>query len=173
MGKDILLRVAMPGDSRTIALVQLQAWRSAYNNIMCPEYLGSLNLDSLESHWHQALIQPSPGTTLVLECQERIVAFGVYGPARDSHFAGLGYAELCSINVSPDCWTMGYGKILIQEMEAQIKRRWPKLYLWVAQDNQRAINFYGKNGYHDSTQRRSNDSFSATPFTEQRFDKNI
>ena len=101
------IRTATLQDARDIAKIHVQAWRSGYEGIMSAEYLRSRSVETRTEKWSEALSTRSPGINLVIELEEAIAGFCVYGPARDNDLTYESAGELVALNISPDYWSMG------------------------------------------------------------------
>ena len=145
------IRTATLQDARDIAKIHVQAWRSGYEGIMSAEYLRSRSVETRTEKWSEALSTRSPGINLVIELEEEIAGFCVYGPARDHDLSHENAGELVALNISPDYWSMGLGTELIRHVISDSdKRMWQSLYLWVLEENSRARRLYEYMGFENT-----------------------
>src|SRR5437764_14817491 len=81
------IREADIDDAAAIALVHVDAWRTAYVGIVPDEYLASLSYGSHEQNWRESLAERADQEfTLVVENDQRaIVGFATGGPEREGN----------------------------------------------------------------------------------------
>jgi ribosomal protein S18 acetylase RimI-like enzyme len=101
----------------------------------------------LTRHWNdprkdiQRKLTTQPELFLVGEIDRRIVASAMAG--YDGHRGWVNY-----LAVAPDARGKGYGRLLMQHVEAQLAARGcPKLNIQVRAGNEEALAFYRKIGY--------------------------
>lgn len=141
------IREARFSDAEAIAQVQFQAWKSAYSGIMPDEFIDSMDMAIYRSNWQRALKHAGPGRYLVAVNDDGLLGFSVFGPARDTDLGGEHSAELVGINVKPTVWLSGVGTALLREVVKETSASYQALYLWVAKQNVRAIQFYESHGF--------------------------
>ncbi|WP_041523643.1 GNAT family N-acetyltransferase [Gilvimarinus agarilyticus] len=141
------IREASVADAEEIAQVQLQAWKSAYSGIMPEEFIDSMDVEIYRSNWQRALKHSGPGRYLVAVNDDVLLGFSVFGPARDADLDGERSAELVGINVKPTAWRSGVGTALLRDVVKETSASYQTLYLWVAKQNVRAIQFYESHGF--------------------------
>jgi len=110
--------------------------------------LQSLSVKDRTKQWHKTLTGDSIGINLVVEYQNVISGFCVYGPIRDNDLKDLKVGELLAININPDLWRFGLGSGLLKEViKGSKNKHWQSIYLWVIKENNRARRFYESHGF--------------------------
>lgn len=109
----MLIRAATPDDAAGIALVRTAAWRHAYEDIVDPRLLASLDAEDERDRWAQRLAVPpaDPGRMHVgvAEHDGRVLAFtAVLARSRETD-VGDGTGELAAIYVHPVAQGAGLG----------------------------------------------------------------
>lgn len=168
----INVRPARTDDAKEIARIHVDAWQTAYKNMMPQDFLNSLNYADREQFWTRVLLNPGRGNYLVAEYESKVQGFAVYGSARDEDLASSSAGELGAINVAPACWAKGIGKSLVGlVLEKAIESRWQSLHLWVVSANQRAISFYQGLGFVSEHLTKEDSVHANSPIHETRFCK--
>ena len=164
-------RAGVP-DARAIARVHVDSWQAAYPGLIPDEFLGQLSIEDRERQWTETLAKVGAGRlVLVAEARGATVGFSTIAiPARDAAEAD-DVAEIAAIYVHPDAWGGGAGSTLIrasvEEMRAAGCR---EAILWAVAGNERAADFYAKQGWRDDGGRRPSQYFpDATEVVEVRF----
>ena len=164
------IRTATLQDACDMAKIHVQAWRSGYEGIMSAEYLRSQSVETRTEEWSEALSTSSPGINLVIELEEAIVGFCVYGPARDSDLSHENSGELVALNISPNYWSMGLGSELIKHVISDSdKRMWQSLYLWVLEGNSRARRLYEYMGFENTGTAKTDVSITGNELRDIRY----
>ncbi len=142
------VRKAKVGDEARMAEIQVAAWQRAYSGIMSPALLDALDISQKTDMWRNALKRASKGSYIVAEINGRVEGFAVFGPARDQDLDESESAEIVSINIDPDKWGYGLGRSLASSMIDRLSTDgFGSIYLWVVEQNERAIRFYQRNGF--------------------------
>lgn len=142
------IRKARPGDGVRMAEIQVASWRRAYSGIMSPSLLDALDINQKTDMWRNALERAGKGSYIVAEVNGRVEGFAVFGPARDQDLDGSETAEIVSINIDPDKWGYGIGRSLLSYMIDRLNTDgFGSIYLWVVEQNERAIRLYQRNGF--------------------------
>jgi ribosomal protein S18 acetylase RimI-like enzyme len=145
----LLVRRAEPQDAPAVALVHVASWRQAYRGLLPQEYLNSLSVEARTTTWVKAFSQ-LPGqssTTLVGELDGQIVGFACVGPSRDDD-RDTATAELWGLYLDPAHWGAGHGRTLHTEaLDVARASGTTAATLWVLTTNQRARNFYERQGW--------------------------
>jgi GNAT superfamily N-acetyltransferase len=135
------IRPALAADAAGIARVHVQAWREAYAHLLSADFLEGISVDERSARWSSILGSDGQDRTIhVAEHRKRIVGFAVAGPARDADTPRE--VELFAIYLLAPQHGSGLAQALI---EATLGSR--PASLWVAEDNPRAVSFYGRNGF--------------------------
>jgi L-amino acid N-acyltransferase YncA len=94
-----LIRHAVPEDARAVAEIHVDAWRTAYSDILPEAFLASLTVASRQAFWMQFLADKQ-GDLLVAMEGDRMVGWINTGPCRDVG-AAIDDAEIWAFYVSP------------------------------------------------------------------------
>ena len=157
------IRKANLSDTSQLAEIHVKAWQTAYAGIMPSDYLSALNVETRSREWDGWINEPGPGTTIVLETDDGIKGFCVFGPTRDNCVNDCNIGEILALNVHPVFWRCGYGKFLCNSVLSELnERKWSSLTLWALKSNERAKLFYMSLGFKlDGVERLE-------PITEER-----
>jgi ribosomal protein S18 acetylase RimI-like enzyme len=139
------IRAAEITDIESIANVSIKSWRYAYANILPANILDSLSINNLITEWQGRLTRKN-SWTLVAELDGSIVGFMSFGDYRlDSN---KNIAEIYTIYVDPDYWSVGIGSELFAKgLKEIIEQNFNSIVLWVFAKNQIGRRFYEKNGF--------------------------
>ena len=155
-------------DSRAVAEIHVAAWRSAYAGLMPAEYLAGLSVDTREAVW-RAELSRSPQRVALVKADERVLGWIFWGASRDKD-VDPSTAEIWAINVSPDCWSRGVGRLLILHARSYLaKAGYQAVNLWVLERNVRAIGFYRKMGFAPDTMNPKLIEIGGAPLIEIRY----
>jgi ribosomal protein S18 acetylase RimI-like enzyme len=141
------VRAATGADAEAVRRVQEESWRVAYAHVFPAEQLAADFVDA--DYWRRTIEVPPPGWTLLV-AGDPVVGFACVGPSRDEDLVG----ELYAIYVSPDAWSTGAGRALIERAEARLARDYQDATLWVLEANPRARRFYERAGWHPDGARK-------------------
>lgn len=183
LNNDVVIRTPKPADARQIAEAHIAAWRAAYRGVMSDEFLDGLDVGRRESGWRHQIETPREGTGyLVAETGGRIAGFVIVGPPIEDGDAG-GTAgsgatgpgnevgQLYAINLHPDVWAQGIGTLLLRGAENRLlDLGYSSAYLWVEQNNERAIAFYTRSGWAPDGATKQDAAYSP-PVTVKRYRK--
>jgi ribosomal protein S18 acetylase RimI-like enzyme len=142
------IRDASVDDADAIGSVSVRAWQAAYRGIMPDAYLDGLRAEERAATWRQGLADPRPEQHVrVVTVGGDVVGFAASGPeAADVTDGETG--ELYAINVDPDHWGRGLGRVLLGEVHRGFADAgYHTAVLWVATDNARARRFYESEGW--------------------------
>jgi GNAT superfamily N-acetyltransferase len=106
------IRRPVPADAHALASVAVRAWRAAYRDLMPDGLLDGLSVEDGTRRWASRIEQSEGAGLLVGTLDEMVVGFAVSGPVRDGESEGVG--ELYAINLDPDAWGLGLGRILFR-----------------------------------------------------------
>ena len=137
-------------DADALGRVHVRAWLGAYRGGLMPDsYLDSLSEAERASMWRAALTaerRPRAGRLVADSGDHGVVGFAVFGPAGGDPDAVVG--ELYAINVDPDHWGTGAGRLLFDSaVETLAATGFPSAVLWVHPANARARRFYESAGW--------------------------
>jgi ribosomal protein S18 acetylase RimI-like enzyme len=155
------VRDARPEDAPALASLHIAAWRAAYRSVMPPEFLDGMNHARLTERWRGMLGGPGepawiPERVLVVEASGGPLAgFAMLGPERAPEFPDA-RGELWAINIAPERWGGGLGRLLLQAAEhALLDADYREVVLWVIETNERARRFYERAGWRaDGAEKR-------------------
>ena len=135
------IREAAPADSRAIARVHVDSWRSTYKGIISEEYLARLSYGDRETMWSRAI--GTSGNIVLLaeddhptESGESIIGFISGGPNRsltkDMDYAG----ELRAIYIIEQHRGKGIGKELVRVLVGKfLEHTIDSFLVWVLSKN--------------------------------------
>ncbi|HET9743115.1 MAG TPA: GNAT family N-acetyltransferase [Terriglobales bacterium] len=148
------MRRAAPDDAPKIAELHIRTWQIAYRGQLPDDYLDGLDRDlTKRSEFWRAEISAPPvqHEVWLADADEQILGFISIGPSRDedcTHATG----ELYAIYVNPKYWHEGAGRALaLCAKERLASLGFSEATLWVLESNQRAREFYVKNGWIPDT----------------------
>ena len=137
---------ATPDDSRAIAEIHVNTWRTAYESILPAEYLASLSIDRREAMWRKCIAETT-SDLLVVRDNTSIFGWLNFGACRDVG-ATKTEAEVWALYVSPSFWSCGAGRMLwLRARELMLAQDFTSCSLRVFPKNERAINFYRAAGF--------------------------
>lgn len=160
------VRDATARDAAAIAHIHVEAWRAAYRGRMPANYLDALSVEERARMWSSVLARQGPAKLVVTE---PLTGFCFYGPTRDDE---QGVAEIFSLNVLPDRWRQGAGRLLCERaLRDAIARGCAAVTLWVLKANEPARRFYERIGYAADGAERINTRLVESPLAEVRYRK--
>ncbi len=137
----IKIKKLQPSDNLAeVSSIYAKSWKAAYKGILPQDYLDNIP----EDRWVKALENPERHILVMLK-DENIIGTSSYGKSRNAEYEGLG--EIYSIYLLPEHMGKGYGKKLINAVIGELnKLGYKNIFLWVLEDNTRAIRFYENMG---------------------------
>lgn len=135
------IRKAVHTDARGVAELQIAGWRDSYSKILSSEYLTEKIRTDRISHWQSVLTNiDEREVTFVMESRGNLAGFICVKLAKDPFWG----AYVDSLHVSEISRGKGAGKALLQQAALWIQKRAPdsSVYLWVFEENRRAVAFY-------------------------------
>ena len=140
-----MIRPATLDDAQAIAHVHVEAWRTAYRQILPAAFLDRLSKDERTGQWVTILGNlASKGFTFVAVSDGQIVGFASGGPERknDPDYTG----ELYAIYLLDTFWGQGIGTALLRAVVARLLEIGiDSMKVWVLTDNP-ARAFYERRG---------------------------
>lgn len=132
---DIRIRPATAADSAGIAQVQVASYRSAYADILPPDYLAGFTEEDQMADW-QAWIPDHPDDILVVAAASDDAIVG-YALARPGSEPATGYAsEIIALHVRRDHQNHGIGRRLVAAAAGALRDAGcPSLMLWTLGPN--------------------------------------
>jgi ribosomal protein S18 acetylase RimI-like enzyme len=134
------IRRASAADADAIAALHAASWRSAYRGIFKDATLGPSLDGERQAHWRGKLAAMAPDDTVLIAGDLGFVAVWAKGDP------GFG-AYIDNLHVRPERRSGGLGRRLLGEAMRQVANHGETgAYLWVFDDNARAIDFYHRLG---------------------------
>lgn len=151
----VLIRKADTNDAKSLAYIQTESWKSAFQYILSEDDL--LKYTSLEKTkaMYGRVLQNPVFRVLVEEVGGKPHCMAAWGPNR----TGLEeyVAELICIHSLPDKWHQGYGSKMMHRVFSDIREAgFSEVMLWVFEQNVRARKFYEKHGFRLTAQTQNN-----------------
>lgn len=131
-------------DAKSLAYIQTVSWKNAFKYILNEEELDRYtNIDNATKMYTE-LHQNNIGNSYILTIDNIGHCIAFWDENKDKPNS----AEIISIHSLPLNWSKGYGTQMMNHVLEDIKQQgYDKVYLWVFKDNDRACNFYEKNGF--------------------------
>lgn len=166
------IRDATRADARAIAEIHVAAWRAAYRGLIPDDYLASLSVEKRTAFWEAIIATPGPRKLALAGLDGEIAGFCLFGPTRDE--APSDIAELYSVNIHPDRWRLGAGRLLCEHAFRQAAvREHTAMTLWVLKGNDGARRFYERLGYAHDGAEKTDTQLIGTPLYDVRYRKAI
>lgn len=138
------IRLAEPKDSAALARIQVNSYRTAYAELLPPEYLAAFSDEEQAQDWVE-LLNSSPDLLLVAEeVTGRVVGYAL---ARQTLSVETGFdCELVALHVEGEQHRRGFGRALVPETARRMHALGCRsLNLWVLDGNP-AGKFYERLG---------------------------
>lgn len=153
------VRSAVLPDASVLGRIGVRAWQAAYRGLMPDEYLDGLSAEQRATSWARGMARPDAPdqARFVVEADDGVVVgFAVTGFTR----SGEGTGELQVLNVDPDYWGRGMGRLLLAAAERELRAAgFEVAILWVVEGNARARRFYESARWHFDGDRRVDERF--------------
>jgi ribosomal protein S18 acetylase RimI-like enzyme len=134
------IRPAGVADADAIAALHAASWRSAYRGIFKDDTLGPSLDGERQGHWRAKLAAMTADDTVLIAGNMGFIAVWAKGDP------GFG-AYIDNLHVHPERRSAGLGRRLLGEAMGRVAGRGERAaYLWVFDDNVRAIDFYRRLG---------------------------
>jgi GNAT superfamily N-acetyltransferase len=134
-----VIRPATVADARTLAELEVRAWRWAYVDIVAEQDM--ITIDEREAHWS------SPDAlegAFVVEVGGRVVGVVQAGPDGDDPSVG----RVCGLDVEPAAQGAGVGATLYDHAVAQLRAAgFTEIVVWLFEANGHARGFYERRGW--------------------------
>ncbi len=129
------IREAQPGDSRGIAVVQLDSWRTNFAGILPDQYLAQFTYDDRDADWNELLADPGDRVIYVAEDDGgEVVGFVCAGPEGSENPTYP--SEIYAIHINRSYHRQSIGRRLIAVAAQRLHEQgYPALLLWVLADN--------------------------------------
>jgi len=139
---------------------------------MPDEYLDGLVVQERVEMWHSRLSRSDLHPLLVAVVAEEVVGFAAFG-AEHSPTALPSWGEVYAMNLDPDHWGLGIGRVLLRRvMERLVSMGYEGAVLWVVPENQRARALYESEGWVVDGGVRTDDILGVT-VTDIRYRKSL
>jgi len=142
----IIIRDARDGDVAPIAALHAESWRSGYRDILSDEYLETNVHQERLAAWQSRFSEAFQKKMFVLVSQANatLAGFVCVFPDEDAVFGSY----LDNLHVLPAMTGQGIGRKLLSEAAKRLVATGSRvgLYLWVIEQNQRALQFYERAG---------------------------
>jgi GNAT superfamily N-acetyltransferase len=137
----VRIRAASPEDATALGHLHLDVWDDAYTGLVPQPILDERrwNADARVERWRQILAESAEPTWLAEDRQE-LVGFAGAAPGRDNDMDEM--LELQALYVRAAYWGTGVGYALFEQAVGD-----RACYLWVLAGNERAIQFYERQGF--------------------------
>lgn len=113
---------------------------------MPDDLLDGLSVEDGTRRWASRIEQSEGPGLLAGTLDEMVVGFAVSGPARHGDSEGVG--ELYALNLDPDAWGLGLGRLLFRGASEDLDSMGLQdQVLWVAEANSRARALYDSEGW--------------------------
>jgi ribosomal protein S18 acetylase RimI-like enzyme len=146
----VAVRHAKREDAARIAEIHVRSWQSAYRGLIPQDYLDGLDPAAGIGRWAEAIEQIDPargGVLVVVGAAGQVAGFANFCASRDED-AGADDGEVRAIYLSPECWGLGHGRMLMAAtLEYLAAIAYAKVTLWVLDSNTRARRFYEAAGF--------------------------
>jgi len=170
------VRPAEPDDAPALGRLHIRAWPAAYRGLMPDDYLDGLDPAERGQMWARALTSPGTDVSRFVVCaagRGDPVGFAIVGPVRESDSEHPRLGELYAINLDPESWGQGMGRLLLSAATEELRRRrFADAVLWVATGNTRARRFYEAAGWFADGTERTDNSFGP-PVDETRYRREL
>ena len=145
---DLMIRDAVVADAGAMGRLHVRAWQSAYRGAMPDEYLDGLVAEERVEMWHSRFSRSDLHPLLVAVVAEVVVVgFAAFG-AENAPTAPASCGELYAMNLDPDHWGRGIGRVLLRGVtERLISMGYEEAVLWVVPENERARALYESEGW--------------------------
>lgn len=142
----MLIRDATDQDIAPVAILHADSWRSGYGNILSDEYLERRVYQDRLAVWRARFAEASkkPMFVLVAEVDSMLAGFVCVFPDEDVAYGSF----LDNLHVVPAMTGQGIGRKLLSEAARRLVAQPSRagLYLWVIEQNRRALRFYERAG---------------------------
>jgi GNAT superfamily N-acetyltransferase len=165
------VRDAVPADAHQVAGIHVRSWRSAYRGLIDQDYLDALTTEAWVSRYDFGRVGLRVPATLVAIRENAVCGFTSVGLCRDDDLADRG--ELMALYVDPRRLRTGIGTVLIDAARKRLAGRGcTDAALWVLRGNDRAREFYARDGWRPDGARRSR-VYGGRPAEEVRYRRTL
>jgi ribosomal protein S18 acetylase RimI-like enzyme len=144
----VSLRRALIADAETVGRIHVESWNVAYRGIMPDDVIARTDLAYRTKFWAERIADQAWPVFLVEE-DGAAVAFCQMIPTLDADDDATRVGHITSLHVLPQLRGRGFGRMLIDHVFAEFRRRrFVEVTLWVLEENRDARRFYEKRGFH-------------------------
>ena len=140
------VREATPADAGAIARLYTESWQSAYRGVLLENYLENDALRERIATWQERFSKnfPKPMFALIAELDGEMAGFVCVFTEENPVYGSL----LDNLHVAPWFTGQGIGRKLLSAAAQRLVVEGSRagLYLWVIEQNERALHFYEKAG---------------------------
>ena len=136
------IRHATLSDAKSIAIINVTTWKNAYKGLLPDNFLANRNLSEKRIEYIENQIKNKDDICLVAELDNKIIGYCIGGIPRQ--YADIFCYELRAFYVLPEHQKIGVGKAIFNKFKEIVSGK--PFYLYALSSNQKAINFYEKNG---------------------------
>ena len=141
------LRSAASDDAATMAAAHIDAWRTAYRDLVPDSFLSALD-HGRRTEGFRDFLDSGSGETYIVERDGQALGHLTIGPCRDDDLDEWSVGEIWGIYVAPAHWRQGIGTQVCRRAEEMLRLRgFGRIVLWVFEGNDRAKRFYEAMGY--------------------------
>ena len=142
------IRRALSADAATVGRIHVESWNVAYRGIMPDDVIARTDLAYRTDFWKRR-IADAAWPIFLIEDSGREVAFCHLIPTPDPDDDPTRVGHITSIHVLPQLRGKGYGRLLLDHVFAEVRRRgFAEVTLWVLEENRKARAFYEQHGFH-------------------------
>lgn len=139
------ISIAKTSDIKELTKIQIIGWKHSYKNILSKAFLNSLSEKKIEEDWCKKIESGSEIYTFKVDAQ--IVGYIDLGESRDANYPKETWGQIHGLYILPQYQGRRIGKMLFTEAEHSLVRLgFTKLFCWVFEENQKAIQFYVQRG---------------------------
>lgn len=165
------VRDAVPADALQVAELHVRSWRSAYRGLIDQDYLDALSPEAWVSRYDFGRVGLRVPSTLIAIRENAVCGFTSVGLCRDDDLADHG--ELMALYVDPRRLRTGIGTMLIAAARKRLAERgFTDAALWVLRGNDRAREFYVRDGWRPDGAQRSR-VYGGRPAEEVRYRRTL
>lgn len=140
------IRRAKIGDENSLAYIQTESWKSAFEGIVPTDLLSKHTEIAHVTAMYKKLLEEHKRNGYILEVDGIPHCIAYWDATREKDMKG--WAELICIHSLKNNWHKGYGSQMMDRILADVKSAgYSNLMLWVFVDNIRAIQFYEAHGF--------------------------
>lgn len=146
MENNVHIRNVKAGDEKTLAYIQTESWKNAFNKILSKEDLDKYTDINKAEEMYTMLLNDNIGNGFILSVDNAAHCIAYWDKSRDEDMSDC--AELICIHSLHENWGKGYGSIMMNHILKEIKKsNLNNVFLWVFEENTRARKFYEKHGF--------------------------